>query len=70
MFKCLIFVQGLTVPENGEIRARILSKLEQNPKISLQIVTEEAEGSENFRLRSKDWRKWYVKNKCNQTKTA
>ena len=39
----LIFVQGLTVLENGEIRTRILSKLEQNPKISLQMVIEETE---------------------------
>ena len=43
MFKWLIFVQGLTAPEDGEIRIRILSKLEQNPKISLQMVTEEFE---------------------------
>ena len=41
MFKCLIFVQGLMVPEDGEIKTRILSKSEQNPKISLQMVTEE-----------------------------
>ena len=37
------FVQGLTAPEDGEIRTRILSKLEQNPKINLQIITEEWE---------------------------
>ena len=43
MFKYLIFVQGLTAPENGENRGRILSKLEQNPKISLQIATEKCE---------------------------
>ena len=49
MFKCLIFVQGLTAPEDGEIRTRILSKLEQNPKISLQMVAEECERLENLR---------------------
>ena len=37
----LIFVQGLTALEDGEIRTRILSKLEQNPKICLQMVAEE-----------------------------
>ena len=41
MFKCLIFVQGLTTTIDGEIRIRILLKLERNPKISLQIVAEE-----------------------------
>ena len=41
MFECLIFVQGLTALEDGKIRAIILSKLKQNPKISLQMFTEE-----------------------------
>ena len=35
-------------PENGEIRTRILSKLEQNPEISLQMVAEECEWGENL----------------------
>ena len=48
MLKCLIFVQGLTAQEDGEIRTRILSKLEQNLKISLQIITEECEQLENL----------------------
>ena len=48
-FKCSIFVQGLTAPEDGEIRTRILIKLEQNPKISLQMVAEECERLENLR---------------------
>ncbi len=47
MFKCLIFVQGLTAPEDVEIRTRILSTLEQNPKISLQMVAEECKRIEN-----------------------
>ena len=50
MFKCLIFVQGLTAPEDGEIRTRILSKLEQNPEISLQMVAEECNGIVNLQL--------------------
>ena len=48
MFKCSVFVQGLMTPEYGRIRTRILSKLEQNSKISLQLVTEECEPIENL----------------------
>ena len=35
MFKCLIFVQGLTASKDGEIRSRLLTKLEQDQKITL-----------------------------------
>ena len=49
MFKCLIFVPGLAAPEDGEIRTRVLSKSEQNPKIRLQMVEEECEPIENLR---------------------
>lgn len=45
----LIFVQGLTAPDDAEIRTRILSKLEQNLKISLQMATEECKRIENLR---------------------
>ena len=48
MFKCLIFVQEPTALEDGEIRTRILSKLEQNLQISLQMVAEEYEQIENL----------------------
>ena len=37
------------VPKDGEIRTRILSKLEQNPKISQQMIAEECERIENLR---------------------
>ena len=36
MFKCLIFVQGLTAPNDKEIRSRILTIMEQDPNIALQ----------------------------------
>ena len=49
MFKCLIFVHWLSVPEDGEIRTRILSKLEQNSKIIMRIVAEEYKRIENLR---------------------
>ncbi|KER33480.1 hypothetical protein T265_00595 [Opisthorchis viverrini] len=38
-FKCLIFVCGLTSPEDTDIRARILSKVEQNSDVKLQNIT-------------------------------
>ena len=43
MFKCLIFVQGLTVPKDTEIRSHLLSKLEQDSKLTLQNNTEECQ---------------------------
>ena len=38
IFECSIFVQRLTVLEDGEIKIRILSKLDQNPNKSQQMV--------------------------------
>ena len=52
VFKCLIFVQEQTVSENGEIRTRSLSLLEQNPKINQQMIAEECERLENVRYNS------------------
>jgi len=43
MFKCLIFVQGLTAPKDKDIRSRILTIMEQDPEITLQKVTEECQ---------------------------
>ena len=51
------------VPEDGEIRTRILSKLEQNPKISLQMVGEECEQIENL-WHGMSWRTQHIKDKC------
>ena len=36
--KCLIFVCGLRLASHANIYTRILSKIEQNPKITLQQV--------------------------------
>ena len=41
IFKCLIFVQGLTVVKDKDIRCRILTKIEREPEITQQKVTEE-----------------------------
>ena len=42
-FKCLVFVQGLTASRDKDIRSRILNKLEQDPDITLQKITEECQ---------------------------
>lgn len=43
MFKCYIFVQGLTAPKDKDLRSRILSIMEQDPEMNLQKVTEECQ---------------------------
>ena len=40
MFKCLIFIQGLTSSSEKEMRTRLLTKLEQDQKITLQSLAE------------------------------
>ncbi|XP_029651740.1 uncharacterized protein LOC115224914 [Octopus sinensis] len=49
MFKCLIFVKGLVATEDAEIRKRILSKLNQDVKLTLQNVAEECQQIINLR---------------------
>ena len=43
MFRCLIFVQGLTAAKDKDIRSRILTIMEQDSEIMLQQVTEECQ---------------------------
>ena len=40
-FKCLVFVQGLISTKDSQIRHRILNKLEDEPNITLQQITED-----------------------------
>ena len=40
MFKCLIFVQEQTAQKDAEIRSRLLSKVEQDSKLTLQNIAE------------------------------
>ncbi|VDO91982.1 unnamed protein product [Schistosoma margrebowiei] len=47
-FKYLVFVCSLQSPEDADIRTRILSKIEQCPKITLQEVTTECQRLVNF----------------------
>ncbi|CAH8606257.1 unnamed protein product [Schistosoma rodhaini] len=48
-FKCLIFVCGLQSPVDADIRARILARIEQDPNISLQSVSEECQRMINLK---------------------
>ena len=59
MFKCLIFVQGLTAVKNKYIRSRILTMIEQNPKVTLQKLSGEChklinEKRDNTRIEEKN----------------
>ena len=40
-FKCLIFTQGLVSAKDAEIRRRVLSKLENEPDLTLQKLAED-----------------------------
>ena len=40
-FKCVIFVQGLVSAKDAEIRRRVLSKLENEPDLTLQKLAED-----------------------------
>ena len=40
-FKCLIFTQGLVSAKDAEIRHRVLSKLENEPDLTLQKLAED-----------------------------
>ena len=49
MFKCFIFIQGLTASKDAEIRSRLLMKLEQDQKITLQNLMDECQRILNLR---------------------
>ena len=49
MYKCLIFIQGLTSLSEKEVRTRLLTKLEQDQKVSLQSLAEECQRIFNLR---------------------
>lgn len=42
-FKCLIFICGLKNPEYEDIRTRILMLIEQEPNMTLQMITTECQ---------------------------
>ena len=49
MLKCLIFIHGFTSPSEKEVCTRLLNKLEQNQKITLQSLAEECQRISNLR---------------------
>ncbi|GAB1605680.1 hypothetical protein Ahia01_000850300 [Argonauta hians] len=49
MFKCLIFVQGLTSMLDKDVRSRVLSIIEQDAHVTLQKVTEECQRLVNLK---------------------
>uniref|UniRef100_A0A5S6Q4R5 Retrotransposon gag domain-containing protein n=1 Tax=Trichuris muris TaxID=70415 RepID=A0A5S6Q4R5_TRIMR len=40
-FRCLVFVSGLHSPGDSEIRLRLLNKMETDPNVTIQALTEE-----------------------------
>lgn len=54
MFKGLIFIQGLTAKKDAEICARILMKLEQNQKLTLQGISNECQRILNLRYNTEE----------------
>ena len=48
-FKCLIFVCGLRSARYRDVHTRILSKIEQNPDMTLQQAAEECRGLVNLK---------------------
>ena len=53
-FKCLIFAQGLVSAKDAEIRHRILSKLENEPVLTLQKLAEDCQRIVSVRKDSKN----------------
>ena len=53
-FKCLIFAQGLVSAKEGEIRRRVLSKLENEPDLTLQKLAEDSQRIASVRKDSKN----------------
>ena len=49
MSRCLIFVQGLIAPKDAEIKSHLLSKLEEDSKLTLKTITEECQSIINLR---------------------
>ena len=50
MFKCFIFVWGITAPKDVEIISRLLSKQEQDSKLTLKNIVKESQWIINFGL--------------------
>ena len=55
-FKCLIFAQGLVSAKYTEIRRRVLSKLENEPDLTLQKLAEDSQRNSECQKRLKKYR--------------
>ena len=53
-FKCLIFAQGLMSAKDAKIRRRVLSKLENEPDLTLQKLAEDCQRIGSVRNDSKN----------------
>ena len=53
-FKCLILAQGLVSAKDAEIRRRVLSKLENEPDLTLQKLAEDCQRIVSVRKDSKN----------------
>ena len=47
--KCLIFICGLQSPKDADIRIRLLTKIQQDPKTTLQVLAEECQNVLNLK---------------------
>ena len=54
IFKCLIFAQGLVSAKDAEIRRRVLSKLKNEPDLTLQKLAEDCQRIVSVRKDSKN----------------
>ena len=62
MFKCLIFIQGLTSPSEKEVCTRLLTKLEQDQKITLLSLAEECQHILNLGAYTAKTEEWDISN--------
>ena len=62
MFKCLIFIQGLTSLSEKEVPTRLLTKLEQEQRITLHSLAEECQHVLNLRADTAKIKEWDLSN--------
>ena len=48
-FKCLIFVAGLHSPSDADVRTRLSGRIDQNPDVKLQELTNECQRLMNLK---------------------
>ncbi|VDP19415.1 unnamed protein product [Schistosoma margrebowiei] len=48
-FKCLIFIKALQSPQDAEIRTRLLTRLDQDPNVTLRTLTDDCKRLQNIK---------------------